>query len=62
MKLTRSRQPIFCVNLIINVPRDVINELANNKYDIIIDPSLFDIPVHRLRLFPTNKSQISARV
>lgn len=33
-----------------NVPRAVINELAKNEYDIIIDPSLFDIPVHRLLL------------
>lgn len=33
-----------------NVPRSVINELANNKYDIVIDPSLFDIPVHRMLL------------
>ncbi len=40
-----------------NVPRDVINELANNKYDIIIDPSLFDIPVHRLRLFRQIKAK-----
>jgi hypothetical protein len=57
MKLTRSRPPIFC-KFNHNVPRDVINELANNKYDIIIDP-LFDIrAVHRLP-FPTNKSQIN---
>ena len=40
-----------------NIPRDVINELANNKYDIIIDPSLFDIPVHRLRLFRQIKAK-----
>ncbi|ARD61202.1 glycosyl transferase [Kosakonia radicincitans DSM 16656] len=33
-----------------NVPRSVITELASNKYDIVIDPSLFDIPVHRLLL------------
>lgn len=33
-----------------NVPRSVINELANNKYDIVIDPSVFDIPVHRMLL------------
>ncbi len=62
MKLTRSRPPIFLRKFNHNVPRDVINELANNKYDIIIDPSLFDIPVHRLRLFRQIKSQISARV
>ncbi|MEN0617072.1 MULTISPECIES: glycosyltransferase family 9 protein [Klebsiella] len=33
-----------------NVPKSIINELANNKYDIVIDPSLFDIPVHRMLL------------
>lgn len=33
-----------------NVPQSVITELANNKYDIVIDPSLFDIPVHRMLL------------
>lgn len=40
-----------------NVPQSVINELANNKYDIVIDPSLFDIPVHRMLLL----RQIKAR-
>ncbi len=56
MKLTRSRPPILR-KFNHNVPRDVINELANNKYDIIIDPSLFDIPVHRLRLFRQIKAK-----
>lgn len=40
-----------------NVPPSVVNELANNKYDIVIDPSLFDIPVHRMLLL----RQIKAR-
>ena len=40
-----------------NVPQSVINELANNKYDIVINPSLFDIPVHRMLLL----RQIKAR-
>ncbi|HHG8772506.1 TPA: glycosyltransferase family 9 protein [Raoultella planticola] len=40
-----------------NVPKSVINELANNKYDIVIDPSLFDIPVHRMLLLRQIKAK-----
>ena len=40
-----------------NVPRPVINELANNKYDIVIDPSLFDMPVHRMLLLRQIKAK-----
>lgn len=40
-----------------NVPQPVIDELANNKYDIIIDPSLFDIPVHRMLLLRQIKAK-----
>lgn len=31
------------------IPDSIVIELKNNKYDLVIDPSL-DIPVHRLRL------------
>ena len=41
-----------------NVPRSVINELANNKYDVVIDPSLFDIPVHRMLLLRQIKPRV----
>ena len=44
MKLRMSTRRLICVSL------PIINELANNKYDIVIDPSLFDIPVHRMLL------------
>lgn len=40
-----------------NVPQSVINELANNKYDIVIDPSLFDMPVHRMLLLRQIKAK-----
>lgn len=40
-----------------NVPHSVVAELANNKYDIVIDPSLFDIPVHRLLLLRQIKAK-----
>ncbi|WP_434670873.1 glycosyltransferase family 9 protein [Klebsiella sp. B345] len=40
-----------------NVPKSVINELANNKYDIVIDPSLFDMPIHRMLLLRQIKAK-----
>ncbi len=40
-----------------NVPESVINELANNKYDIVIDPSLFDMPIHRMLLLRQIKAK-----
>ncbi|WP_090120690.1 glycosyltransferase family 9 protein [Kosakonia arachidis] len=40
-----------------NVPRSVITELANNKYDIVIDPTLLGIPVHRLLLLRQIKAK-----
>jgi ADP-heptose:LPS heptosyltransferase len=47
----------FLKKLTHNVPKPVINRLKKNKYDIIIDPSLFDIPVHRMLLL----KQINAK-
>lgn len=32
------------------VPEYTIEELKKNNYDLVIDPSLFDTPVHRMRL------------
>ena len=32
------------------VPDSTIKALNNNKYDLVIDPSLFDTPVHRMQL------------
>ncbi|KFK95270.1 MULTISPECIES: glycosyltransferase family 9 protein [unclassified Serratia (in: enterobacteria)] len=32
------------------VPESTIKKLAKNNYDLLIDPSLFDTPVHRMRL------------
>lgn len=32
------------------VPEITIQQLKNNQYDLVIDPSLFDTPVHRMRL------------
>ena len=40
-----------------NVSRTMVNELANNKYDLVIDPSLFDIPVHRMLLLRQIKAK-----
>lgn len=40
-----------------NVPKPVVNRLKKNKYDIIIDPSLFDVPVHRILLFKQIKAK-----
>lgn len=34
-----------------NVPSSIIKTLAKNQYDLIIDPSLLGVPVHRMRLF-----------
>lgn len=34
-----------------NVPASIVKQLAENKYDLIIDPSLLGVPVHRMRLF-----------
>lgn len=39
----------YLKNLKHKVPQSVIKKLNNNKYDLIIDPSL-DIPVHRMSL------------
>jgi len=33
------------------VPVDTINALRNNAYDLVIDLCLFDIPVHRMKLY-----------
>ncbi|MCS3434144.1 glycosyltransferase family 9 protein [Klebsiella sp. BIGb0407] len=41
-----------------NVPKEVIKKLAKNQYDLIIDPSLLGVPVHRMRLF----NQINPRL
>jgi ADP-heptose:LPS heptosyltransferase len=45
----------FMKNFFHNVSSDVIKSLRNNKYDLVIDPSLFDTPIHRLSLFNSIK-------
>jgi len=40
----------FLKNITHNIPQETIKELANNQYDIVIDPSLFDMPAHRMLL------------
>lgn len=39
----------YLKNLKHKVPKEIIKKLNNNKYDLVIDPSL-DIPVHRVSL------------
>ncbi|CDG20480.1 putative glycosyl transferase [Xenorhabdus poinarii G6] len=41
----------FMQNFRHNVPAKTIEKLRNNKYDLIIDPSLFNTPIHRLIFF-----------
>ncbi|MDE9544912.1 glycosyltransferase family 9 protein [Xenorhabdus bovienii] len=41
----------FMQNFRHNVPVKTIEKLRNNKYDLIIDPSLFNTPIHRLMFF-----------
>lgn len=41
-----------------NVPDSIIEILARNKYDLIIDPSLLGVPVHRMRLFNQIKPRL----
>ncbi|CDH21363.1 Glycosyltransferase 9 family protein [Xenorhabdus bovienii str. kraussei Quebec] len=41
----------FMQNFRHNVPVKTIEKLRNNKYDLIIDPSLFNTPIHRLIFF-----------
>ncbi|WP_454208846.1 hypothetical protein [Proteus sp. Marseille-Q3619] len=40
-----------------NVSKDVVRKLNENNYDLIIDPSMFNIPIHRPRLL----KEISAK-
>ncbi len=40
-----------------NVNNEIIDKLNSNKYDLIIDPSMFNVPMHRLRLL----KEISAK-
>lgn len=40
-----------------NVSKDVVKKLNENSYDLIIDPSMFNIPIHRPKLL----KQISAK-
>lgn len=40
-----------------NVSKDVVKKLHENNYDLIIDPSMFNIPIHRPRLL----KEISAK-
>lgn len=47
----------FLKKLTHNVPKRVINNLKKNKYDIIIDPSLFDTPIHRMLLLKQIKGK-----
>lgn len=47
----------FLKNFSHNVSKSVINQLNSNKYDIIIDPSLFDTPVHRMLLLKQIKAK-----
>lgn len=39
------------------VPQETIEILKNNNYDLVIDPSLFDTPVHRMRLLREIKAK-----
>ncbi|WP_338883840.1 glycosyltransferase family 9 protein [Xenorhabdus sp. TH1] len=34
-----------------NIPFKTLSTLKNNNYDLIVDPSLFNTPIHRLSLF-----------
>lgn len=47
----------FMKKLTHNIPDNIIKQLHENKYDIVIDPSLFQIPVHRILLL----KQINAK-
>lgn len=40
-----------------NVSDDILKQLKENNYDLIIDPSMFNVPMHRLKLL----NQISAK-
>jgi len=40
----------FLKNITHNIPKEMMAELASNQYDIVIDPSLFDMPAHRMLL------------
>lgn len=40
-----------------NISKEIIDKLNSNKYDLIIDPSMFNMPMHRLRLL----KEISAK-
>lgn len=40
----------FMKKLTHNIPDNIIKQLHENKYDIVIDPGLFQIPVHRILL------------
>ncbi|MDX7986392.1 glycosyltransferase family 9 protein [Xenorhabdus sp. 12] len=49
--------PSFIKNYFHNIPSETINVLKSNNYDLVIDTSLFDTPIHRLNLF----KQINAK-
>ncbi len=40
----------YLKNFIHSVPAEIIKKLKENNYDLVIDPSLFDTPVHRMKL------------
>ncbi|PHM39586.1 hypothetical protein Xmau_02590 [Xenorhabdus mauleonii] len=43
--------PSFIKSYFHNIPEETINILKSNNYDLVIDTSLFDTPIHRLKLF-----------
>lgn len=42
---------LFMRNFHHNVPAKTIEKIKRSKHDLVIDPSLFNIPIHRLSLF-----------